>query len=154
MDQSKPLAGIVMGNNTEEMNETQTDHGLYLVYKKKGGVIGRRLVEFHDNTGILFSGLWYATIQVKEYDNSDIDVSLEEMKTHALHSAVAIPLWYIIGKGKENSEKYCVITNWWKERSRNGVYSAPRLDFSLHRRGTDMTEAAEEDPDVDYNHVI
>ena len=47
-------------------------------------------------------------------------------------SAVAIPLWYIIGKDKPDSQKYCVITNWWKPRSPGGVYQLPTLDPSLY----------------------
>ena len=48
-------------------------------------------------------------------------------------SAVAIPLHYVMGVGHEDANKFCVITNWWKPRQRNGWYFIPSLDVAAYR---------------------
>jgi hypothetical protein len=55
-------------------------------------------------------------------------------------AAVAIPLWYIIGKDKPDSKLYCVITNWWKPRSLGGRYQLPTLDPSLYGNSGIITQ--------------
>ena len=47
-------------------------------------------------------------------------------------SWVAIPLWYVVGKKKAESNHYCILTNWWKERNKSGFFALPRLDPNLY----------------------
>jgi hypothetical protein len=54
------------------------------------------------------------------------------LQTIAKLSAVAIPVWYVIGKNHKNSHKYCVITNWWKYRMADSSYQLPRLDPNMY----------------------
>ena len=50
-------------------------------------------------------------------------------------AALAIPLRYALGEKSEHKNCYCVITNWWKERVRNGGYELPKLDPLLYGFG-------------------
>ena len=56
-----------------------------------------------------------------------------KIKQVAKMAAVAIPLHYVTGRQHEHSLKYCVITNWWRERMQNGLYELPSLDFDLYQ---------------------
>jgi len=47
-------------------------------------------------------------------------------------SAVAIPLWYVLGKEHPDALKYCVLTNYWKVRMSDGWHRMPKLDASLY----------------------
>ena len=78
--------------------------------------------------------MWCAPIAVEEEDEKFPPTdNFEELQRIAKLSAMAIPLWYIIGKGKPNSNKYCVITNWWRYRMKNGVYGLATLDPKLYQ---------------------
>ena len=103
----------------------------YLVFRKPTKLFARRRVDFNDVAGVHFCGLWYAPISV-EQEHIQVTNSLNDIKEAAKMSVVAIPMWYIIGKGKADSEKYCVISNWWKVRSITGQYVLPTLDRSYY----------------------
>ena len=58
----------------------------------------------------------------------------DEIYELAKMATVAIPHSYAVGKKDgPSSSKYCVVTNWWKERDREGKYKLPTLDKSLYR---------------------
>ena len=50
-------------------------------------------------------------------------------------SAIAIPLWYLVGKNHADGDKYGVITNCWKYRLADGKCALPKLDESLYQTG-------------------
>ena len=78
-----------------------------------------------------YHGMWYAGIELTE-DHVGVTGSQDAIKEEAKMSAVAIPLWYIIGEGKPDSNKYCVITNYWRVCIHNGRYVLPSLDPTLY----------------------
>ena len=135
----KPLAGIVEVKKVagETAFEFQT------VFRKPVKQFARRGVTFNDATGLFCHGLWCANIALGE--DVQCTTSFTEIQAVAKLSAVALPLWYIIGKGQQDSNKYCVITNWWKYRMQDGWYRLPNLDASLY--GTGMRK--QEDNDCD-----
>ena len=110
-------------------------HVLYTVYRKPQKSFGWKKIIFLDEAGLDFFGLWYAPIAVEDPVDpwNEPPQKVEDIKAVAKMAIVAIPLWYIVGKNKEHSNKYCVLTNWWKERQKNGQYRLPGLDFSLYK---------------------
>ena len=70
-------------------------------------------------------------MEVEKEDSVPATQSFADIQGAQL-SALAIPLWYAIGKNHPDSFKYCVITNWWKNRMRDGSYQLPTLDASLY----------------------
>jgi hypothetical protein len=58
--------------------------------------------------------------------------NLERIQNIAKMSAMAIPLRFALGKNHPDANKYCVITNWWRERNRQEIYGYPTLDFDLY----------------------
>lgn len=124
----KPIAGIV------EVKEVdgKTAFEFHTVYRKPVKQFARRKVTFDDADGIFNHGLWCAKISVQEQESVQSTSSFSDIQAAAQLSAVAIPLWYIIGKDHPDSFKYCVITNWWKYRMRDGWYRLPTLDASLY----------------------
>ena len=105
----------------------------------------RRRVEFDDANGVSFHGLWCANLTV-EKDVFKTTDRFSEVQTAAKLAAVAIPLWYVIGKDHPNSNKYCVITNWWKYRMQDGWYRLPTLDPTLY--GGEFKPMEEEDEEI------
>ncbi len=95
-------------------------------------LFGRRKVLFDDSRGLSFHGMWCAPVTVEEGELPETD-SFKELQAIAKMSAVAIPLWYVIGKNQPNSNKYCVITNWWRYRMPDGSYQLPTLVPELYK---------------------
>ena len=87
---------------------------------------------FDDANGVKLCGMWYAPVVVEELQMEDPPTSEEGLKGLAKIAAVAIPLHYIVGKNHDCALKYCVITNWWRERREDGAYMLPTLDFTLY----------------------
>lgn len=75
--------------------------------------------------------MWCAKIEVQE-ESVQLTDNFKDIQAAAKLAAVAIPLWYVIGKNHQDSDKYCVITNWWKYRMSDGAYRLPSLDPSLY----------------------
>ena len=123
----KPLAGIVEVSK----RDGKTVFEFELVFRKPVKQFARRLVEFDDSNGVFCHGLWCADISVKEEIVQCTD-AFADVQAAAKLAAIAIPLWYILGKQHPNSNKYCVITNWWKYRMQDGWYRLPTLDTSLY----------------------
>lgn len=126
----RPIAGIL------QENATGGTFDFVVVFRKPVKQFARRNVVFGDAEGLSFHGMWYAPIQIEE-EHIHVTGSLASIKKEAKMSVVAIPLHYIIGEGKADSRKYCVISNWWRTRNYSGVYSLPHLDSSLYPTDVD-----------------
>ena len=122
IENKKPLAGIV----TYEQGRFE----FQVVYRKPVKRFGVRTVQFNDNSGVTFHGMWAAEIAIndecREYG------AFKEIQTVAKMAAVAIPLRYVLNTKDPKSCKYCVLTNWWKYRTRKGGYELPTLNASLY----------------------
>lgn len=121
--QFKPLAGI--------LQSVETGFEFLTVCRKPVKQFARYKLTFSDGEGVQYHGMWYAGIELTE-DHVGVTGSQDAIKEEAKMSAVAIPLWYIIGEGKPDSNKYCVITNYWRVRIHNGRYVLPSLDPTLY----------------------
>ena len=128
----KPVTGIV---EVKENEDGEKEFEFQVVFRKPVKMFARRRVVFGDNKGLFFHGMWYAPITVEGEDEDELPPTghFAELQGIAKLSAMAIPLWYIIGKEKTHSNKYCVITNWWKYRMKDGVYGLPTLDPELYK---------------------
>lgn len=124
----KPLAGIV---EVKVLGDGKTAFEFYALHRKPVKQFSRRRVVFDDAQGSLFHGLWCAQIKVED-EAVPSTLNFKDIQSAAKLSAVAIPLWYLIGKGKPDSNKYCVLTNWWKYRMSDGTYRLPSLDPELY----------------------
>ena len=134
----KPLAGIVEVSTTAT---GKTGFEFRMVFRKPVKQFACRKVEFNDDSGVIFHGMWCASLSVEE-EVVVATSSFADIQSAAKLSAVALPLWYLIGKNHPDSFKYCVITNWWKHRMSDGWYRLPSVDASLYggenrARGTD-----------------
>jgi hypothetical protein len=135
---SKPLAGFVVVKTTDRGD---TNFEFQIVYRKPVKQFARLKVVFNDGDGIAFHGLWWAGIEVEQDEIVQSTDDFSDVQADAKLSAVAIPLCYVIGHEKANSKKYCVITNWWKERMCDGSYRLPTLDPALYRTaGEDLQD--------------
>ena len=125
----KPLAGIV------EVNKDDTGKTAFefrLVFCKPVKEFACCSIEFDDRSGVFYHGLWCAGVTV-ENKIARSTTSFADIQASAKLAAFALPLWYIIGKGKPDSQKYCVITNWQNYcMSEDGWYRLPTLDASLY----------------------
>ena len=74
--------------------------------------------------------MWCAPASLGSEECSPPVTDFKAVQDKAQMSAIAVPLWYAYGKDHKDANKYCVITNWWKIRTQNGLYSHPRLDPS------------------------
>ena len=93
-------------------------------------------MQFQDNQGVQFNGMWYASILVEEEQQQLTTKSFDDIKAAAKMSVIAVPLRYLIGETDEKSDKFCVISNWWKVRNRLGEYTLPQLDKLMYREPT------------------
>jgi hypothetical protein len=109
----------------------------------------RRKVIFNDKEGVYRHGLWCAPLEVCKEECVPSTLLFSDIQKSACMSAVAIPLRYILDDQKDGKPvkkpkktnvpvphvdrlKYCVITNWWKYRMKDGKYRLPTLDPSLY----------------------
>lgn len=121
----KPLSGILIDDGS--------GLSFFCVVRTGRGSLGWSKISFDDSNGEEVHGMWYAPIIVGEMDEHDGCPSTPRgVQDIAKMSAVAIPLWYIVGRFDRLSSKYCVITNWWKPRDCRGRYTHPKLDFSVY----------------------
>jgi hypothetical protein len=137
----KAVAGFVVINGSgtgEKKFEFQ------VVARKPVKEFVRFPVQFDDSKGLKFHGLWCAPMAIGG-ELEPICHSFQDIQGMAKMAAVAIPLRYIVEKEKSKSPhplsaKYCVITNWWRYRMKDGGYRLPRLEPSLY-----YTEAQNEE---------
>jgi hypothetical protein len=106
---------------------------MYILYKKPHKEFGWLSVSFIDDEGFLVCGMWYAPLQVEEAEMPP--TSMENITKLAKLASVAIPLRYTFGDTHKHGLKYCVITNWWRERNKLGRYVLPSLAFDLYEDG-------------------
>jgi len=147
----EPVSGIIV-------KERESSLVLYCVYRDAHKSFGWVKMGFDDNDGYNYGGLYYAPL-VPDFNVESVpSQSVAAIKDSALMSAVAIPMRYALGRGDatmpvtkvdgtlqehmNNAQKYCVLTNWWKERMENGKYELPGLNFSMYK-------SVEEDEDVE-----
>ena len=126
-NQNCPISGILVGGGTMDSMLSP-----YVVFRLPGKSFGWLKLEFADQSGHQFCGHWWAPVQFKEVDG--LPTKYKDIQLLAKMSFVAIPLRYVL-EGKPNSAHYCVITNWWKDRSSDGQYQHPVLDSSLYPGG-------------------
>lgn len=119
----KPLAGFLKYEDGRLV--------FFSAYRVPGKQFGAIRIVFDDDVGQNFFGLWYARMTV-ERNESAITNDFKDIQDLAKTAAVAIPLHYIIGKNKQGSCLYYVITNWWKHRFKGGSYELPILDSTLY----------------------
>ena len=116
-----PLSGIV------HVSQSPTRFELQLVYRHPVNMFGRKRVQFQDDEGIWFHGMWCAKLVVEEESTVESTEAFSEIQSDASLSAVAIPLWYILGKEHPHANYYWVTTNWWKHRMDDGAYRLIRF---------------------------
>ena len=104
---------------------------IYLVYKIPGKQFGWYEVSFNDLEGSRVCGLWYAPLTVQEGNAPPSSTS--EITKVADMAFVAIPLRYPLGDQHPDAFKYCVLTNWWRERDQKGDFRLPSLPFELYQ---------------------
>ena len=83
--------------------------------------------------GVSLNGMWYAPISQFDTSVEICPQSVAGITQVAKMAAIAIPLKHIVGEDHVDCYKYCVITNWWKEREEDGRYSLPGLNRNLHQ---------------------
>ena len=143
MASSRLISGILV--ELEENGPLQMYCVARTSVKKTGSPLGWFLVSFDDSKGVMLNGLWYAPIVVGAIQNDgNCPRNLDGIKRMAKMSAVAIPLWYVLGKEHKDALKYCVITNWWKPRNRDGRYRLPTLDFGCYENVPKSSLVAEQ----------
>ena len=106
----KPISGIVAINETP--NGTQVFE-FQVVFRKPVKQLARRRVVFNDTEGVNFHGMWCATLTVEEENEQDLpplkdDSAMKNLQAIVKISAVAIPLWYVLGCDHVDSNKFCV----------------------------------------------
>lgn len=131
IDNNKPVSGVLL-------KAADGGAGMYLIYKKPAKQFGWMTVSFHDDAGVTLCGLWCAPIIFSEAESPP--TSIKQITKLAKMATVAIPLHYTLGRDHDHSYKYCVITNWWRERNREGRYVFPSLAFDMYR-ATEETNA-------------
>ena len=131
----EPVSGILVKGRERNNNSAE----MYLVYKIPGKKFGWFKVSFDDSNGALVCGLWYAPIQVEEAQYPPSNT--EEITKLARSSTIAIPLRYAWGDDQPHSLKYCVLTNWWRERNQKGQYLLPTIPSELYEEPSESAEA-------------
>jgi hypothetical protein len=120
---------------TIETDNSGTGKAVYsmrCVFRMPGRSFGWRKVNFDDENGCYFNGLYFAPIALGPVSTADCPQSVEEIQATSQMAAIVIPLCYVLGHDHEDGYKYCVLTNFWKERTANGDYALPGLDSTLY----------------------
>ena len=125
----KPLAGYVEVVNKDD---GQTHFQFKLVHRKPVKQFARQNISFKDSQGVHFHGMWFADIKLERRTVDQCTKSFADIQAEAKLAAVALPLWYLLGKEHPDAFKYCVITNWWKYRMKDGWYRLPTVDPTMH----------------------
>lgn len=127
IENNEPVAGVIikLPDGSAQM---------YVLYKKPHKELGWLKITFSDDEGVYVFGMWYAPMKVQEAEANDLlpPSSLEHATKLARSATVAIPLKYTFGVSHEHALKYCVITNWWRERNHLDRYALPSLVSDLY----------------------
>jgi hypothetical protein len=120
----KALSGVIIQYGHEEV--------FMIAHRLHGKKVMWNELPFLD-AGVSVNGAWYSPLGEPHHREllGGTEITHDQLVRTAKMSAIAIPLEYIIGPGKPDSRKYCVITNWWKERVKGGAYKTPGLDREL-----------------------
>ena len=129
IEAGKPVAGIVVVSNG---SDGKTSFEFQTVHRKPVKQFARRRVNFNDDLGEQYHGLWCASIEVEGSECVPSTADFANIQSAAKLSDVALPLWYLVGKEHPSAFKHCVITSWWKYRMSDGWYRMPTLDASLY----------------------
>ena len=124
VNNADPIAGAIF-------KSSQGEPVLYAIFRLPQRSFGWVRIKFDDTSGSNFAGSWYAPLATEETSVSPPN-SVKKIKALCKMAAVAIPLKYCVKANNAHRHKYCVITNWWKERNNQGGYLFPNLDFSLY----------------------
>ena len=147
LEQYHPICGILL----EEQELSGPALQFYAVFRRSDRKsFGWYKIIFDDKEGIAAGGIWFAPVQHKDATASRVTPSsVPAIQGEAKMSAIAIPIWYAIGLDKPDSLKFCVVTNWWKERTADGRYTVPGLDSSFYKRSDEMYEEDDESSTAD-----
>lgn len=126
IEERKPISGILVHN------QHSTTLVFYALFMERGYYNWVEIV-FDDKKGVAKGGLWYSPMATKEPTQKP-PTNFKDIQNLAKMSTVAIPMCYGIGSSHPDSFKFCVITNWWKERQKDGRYAQPGLDASYYAR--------------------
>jgi hypothetical protein len=124
LDNHEPVSGIVVKSAVDGSPV------MYVVFKAPDKSFGWSKATFDDKEGVEVCGLWYAPVTFNEAGSPP--TSVEKIKKLAKMSSVAIPLRYTHTDHHDDSFKYCVITNWWRERNAKGHYLLPGIAFDYY----------------------
>jgi hypothetical protein len=127
IDNHDPIATIVI----------KGDYGepvLYALYRKPKRKFGWILIDFDDGLGRSFGGMWFAPMLTHDPLKSPPS-SIVKIKKLSKMAAIAIPLKYSLDSAKNGADcfKYGVITNWWRERNKEGQLVYPGIDPGLYQ---------------------
>jgi len=117
---------------------------LACIYRKNKTSFGWVYINFEDAKGKCCGGLRYAPIKALEAPDKLPPQSLAEIQSISKMAAIAIPLSFVVGPDESIADKYCCITNWWKERNQQGHYVLPELDASYYIRDEAFNRAIDE----------
>jgi hypothetical protein len=92
------------------------------------------MISFNDDLGCSFGGMWFAPMVTHDPLKGPPN-SMVKIQNVAKFAAIAIPLKYSLdpAKNRDDCFKYTVITNWWRERNKEGLFVYPGLDPSLYQ---------------------
>lgn len=121
-----PIAGVVV---MEKDTNKPLHFALYKLPQKK---IGWTMLVFDDKNGRNVCGTWYSATSVVFDDDRYPPTSAAAVPRLAKMSVVSVPMKYLFDEIHVDGEKRCVISNWWKERCKDGNYRPPNLDFELY----------------------
>ena len=125
INRHEPIAGIVIRNAVTNAPD------MFAVYKMPGKSFGWMLIQFDDGEGVHHVGTWFAALLAHEPITAPPQTA-HEIQQLAKMASMAIPLRYTFDNGHPDRLKYCVITNWWRERNDKGRYMLPTIDFSYY----------------------
>jgi hypothetical protein len=125
MDNLEPISGIVVGKEDSLLE-------MLVVYRTAGNLAWKK-INFSDDSGIYIFGMWYALISMSETEIPP-PTSMGQLVKETHMSTMAIPLRYGVSRKHMTAahSKYCVITNWWRERNCEGKYVLPTLAFDYY----------------------
>jgi hypothetical protein len=125
LEQHEPITGVV--------SLLEDKPQFFVVYRMGRHLLNWKMVEFNDDAGVHVFGMWYAEIVLLDTELA-APANIKLLTQTAKMSAMAIPLHYCVEPKNmvDDQNKYCVITNWWRERDQDGGYCFPKLSFSYY----------------------
>ena len=127
MRATKPIAGFV-----EDIPgpDGTVEPAFKVVYWASKSTFVAQQVMFLDRNGSYRHSLWCSKIKPGKKDEATSEWN--QVQSRARLAAIAIPNKCSVGEESTDYNKYCVLTNWWKNREKDGEYRLPRLDPGLY----------------------